>query len=170
MKKIILENCSACVAGFNNNIDILIDSKNSYIVNRSEYHNDGKFSGVPLYIGERCLFDLLRGSNRLSDIVSGVVDWDCRKAWLDCFSIEQINNALLIEKMFSNTNGLFTISFSLKKLTSTNIAAIWETVQNCGTIYLIGDCIKLDINDSQLLEKLSRMKQEFENSKKIKSC
>lgn len=45
MKKIILKKCAAGVAGFNKKITVLIDNERSYLVNTSEYHNNGYFSG-----------------------------------------------------------------------------------------------------------------------------
>lgn len=106
MKNITLENCSARITGFNKNIDILVTNEKSYLVKRSDYHNDGKFSGVPLYVSGRYLFDLFQSSHLLSDIVSGVVDWDCRKAWLNCFTDEQIKEALQVEITFKDRENL----------------------------------------------------------------
>ena len=104
MKKIVLNNCYAKVSGFNKNICILITEKDSYLIKTSDYNNDRTFSGIPLYHSEgRNLFFLLESCYLLSDIVSGVVDWDCRKDWLNCFSEEQIKEALTVEKTFSGT-------------------------------------------------------------------
>lgn len=102
MKNIVLNNCYAKVSGFNKNICILITEKDSYLIKTSDYNNDRTFSGVPLYHSEdRNLFFLLESGYLLSDIVSGVVDWDCRKDWLNCFSEEQIKEALTVENTFS---------------------------------------------------------------------
>ena len=106
MKKIMLKKCAAGVVGFNKEITVLIDNERSYLVNASEYHNNGYFSGVPLHIGGRHLFDLLRGAYLLSDIVSGVVDWNCRKEWLKCFTEEQIKEALQVENIFKDRENL----------------------------------------------------------------
>lgn len=107
MKKIVLNNCYAKVSGFNKNISILITEKDSYLIKTSDYNNDRTYSGVPLYHSEnRELFFLLESGYLLSDIISGVVDWGCRKEWLKCFTDEQINEALQVEKNFRDRENL----------------------------------------------------------------
>lgn len=100
MERITLNNCSAIIAGFNKEIDILASNGESYIVNRKEYHNNGTFKGVSLYVGGIHLFKLLGGSHSLSDILSGKVDWSARKEWLNCFTEEEIKEAINVEKTF----------------------------------------------------------------------
>lgn len=100
MERITFKKCSAIIAGFNKDIDILASNGESYIVNRKDYHNDGIFDGYPLYIGGSHLFRLLGGSHSLSDILSGKVDWSARKEWLNCFTEEEIKEAINVEKTF----------------------------------------------------------------------
>lgn len=107
LQSITLNNCFGKVSGFNKNICILITDKNSYLVKRSDYKDNRTFSGIPLYRSEnRALFSLLESGYKLSDIVSGVVDWECRKEWLKCFTDEQINEALHIENIFKDGENL----------------------------------------------------------------
>lgn len=104
MERIILEQCSATIAGFNKDIDILASNGKSYIVNRKDYHNNGTFDGVPLYVGGIHLFKLLGGSYLLSDILTGKIDWDTRKDWLMCFTDEEIAEAVYVEITFEEIN------------------------------------------------------------------
>lgn len=100
MERITLNNCSAIIAGFNKDIDILASNGESYVVNRKDYHNNGVFDGYPLYVGGKHLFRLLGGSHSLSDILSGKVDWNARIEWLNCFTEEEIIEAIHVEKTF----------------------------------------------------------------------
>lgn len=104
MKQYInISNCAAVACGFNSEFVVLLTSEDtSYIVPKNEYKNKGEYTGYAEYISEgRHIFDLLGGSYKLHNIISGVIDWECRREWLACFTEAQINEALNIEKMFS---------------------------------------------------------------------
>lgn len=161
MKEINLSACTGVRLACNPNITILITENKTYFVYSKEYNHDKKFKGSPLYVGARYLFDLLGSSAPFSDIVSGAFDWSCRKEWLNCFSNDQINIALAIEKQFSNTNNMFRVSFLLKNLTTSNVCSIWKTVQNSATILTNSTLLHVDTDNAYLLEQLNNLKQKF---------
>lgn len=157
MKKIVLNNCYAKVSGFNKNICILITEKDSYLIKTSDYNNDRTFSGVPLYHSEsRNLFFLLESCYLLSDIVSGVVDWDCRKDWLNCFSEEQIKEALTVEKTFSGTvkkNNPITTYIIESPSGETHKIEIVKT-DNCYSVFVDGLISDTVLTEEELLQEL----------------
>lgn len=157
MKKIVLNNCYAKVSGFNKNICILITEKDSYLIKTSDYNNDRTFSGVPLYHSEgRNLFFLLESCYLLCDIVSGVVDWDCRKDWLNCFSEEQIKEALTVEKTFSGTvkkNNPTTTYIIESPSGETHKLEIVRT-ENCYRVFVDGWVDDTVLTEEELLREL----------------
>lgn len=111
MKEMELNNCAAHRLGIDKDKDILLaghdyESYIAVICNDSEYHNDGHYKGIPLYVFRgrqaRDLFNMIGGSAAFTDMYSGKVDWDCRESWLDCFSAESKELALQVEKEISN--------------------------------------------------------------------
>lgn len=161
MKEINLSACTGVRLACNPNITILITENKTYFVYSKEYNHDKKFRGSPLHVGARYLFDLLGSAAPLSDIISGVTDWECRKEWLNCFSKDQINIALAIEKQFSNSNNMFRVSFLLKSLTTSNVCSIWESVQNSATVLTDKTFLHIDTDNAYLLERLNSLKQKF---------
>lgn len=157
MKKIVLNNCYAKVSGFNKNICILITEKDSYLIKTSDYNNDRTFSGVPLYHSEsRNLYFLLESCYLLSDIVSGIVDWDCRKDWLNCFSEEQIKEALTVEKTFSGTvkkNNPITTYIVESPSGETHKIEIVKT-DNCYSVFVDGLISDTVLTEEELLQEL----------------
>lgn len=142
---ITLNNCFGKVSGFNKDICILITDKNSYLVKRSDYKDNRTFSGVPLYCSEnRALFSLLESGYKLSDIVSGVVDWECRKEWLKCFTDEQINEALHVENIFKDRENLILCSDCIRGertniFYACNNAGLWKLYNDRCIIHVILD-------------------------------
>lgn len=156
MKKIMLKNCAARVTGFNKEITVLIDNERSYLVNTSEYQNNGCFSGVPLYVSGRYLFFLFESSYLLSDIVAGVIDWECRKEWIKCFSQDKINEALAIEKKLSSisTKHNAITTYIIESPTGETHKLEIVKTENCYRVFVdgwVGDNI---LTEEELLQEL----------------
>ena len=77
------------------------------ITYRKYYDNNGKFSGVPVFVirpddlpnmRPEKLFNMLNGNGTFADKLAGVIDWETRLSWLEAFTDEEKRAAVLIEK------------------------------------------------------------------------
>ena len=110
----VIKTNAATSLSTNRRIDALYkrDDNSVLIVYQNDYIDaSGMFTGTPLLtistgeyanVNPNKLWNILNSSNPIADVVSGKIDWECRKDWLSCFTAEELQLADEIEKRFRN--------------------------------------------------------------------